>query len=158
MCAIGRALMPRPKLLMVDEMSLGLAPVAVDRLAVTLARIRKMKPRISLSRVELARVKMRRGVPGKSESALRQGCKVEYASVGRYRRVSMICVPGSSLVHGKTRRPRDPSASLESGVTGKKKRSQLPHCRPHSHWRDNRKQAGYLASSGFSMPRQRHDP
>ncbi|MBZ8134480.1 ABC transporter ATP-binding protein [Afifella sp. IM 167] len=33
MCAIGRALMARPKLLLVDEMSLGLAPVVVDRLA-----------------------------------------------------------------------------------------------------------------------------
>ncbi len=32
MCAIGRALMSRPRLLMIDEMSLGLAPVAVDRL------------------------------------------------------------------------------------------------------------------------------
>jgi branched-chain amino acid transport system ATP-binding protein len=33
MCAIGRALMARPRLLLVDEMSLGLAPVIVDRLA-----------------------------------------------------------------------------------------------------------------------------
>jgi branched-chain amino acid transport system ATP-binding protein len=33
MCAIGRALMARPSLLLVDEMSLGLAPVIVDRIA-----------------------------------------------------------------------------------------------------------------------------
>jgi branched-chain amino acid transport system ATP-binding protein len=39
MCAIGRALMSRPKLLLVDEMSLGLAPVIVDRLAATLTQI-----------------------------------------------------------------------------------------------------------------------
>jgi branched-chain amino acid transport system ATP-binding protein len=39
MCAIGRALMSRPKLLLVDEMSLGLAPVVVDRLAETLLKI-----------------------------------------------------------------------------------------------------------------------
>lgn len=39
MCAIGRALMARPKLLLVDEMSLGLAPMVVDRLAATLAAI-----------------------------------------------------------------------------------------------------------------------
>jgi len=39
MCAIGRALMSRPKLLLVDEMSLGLAPVVVDRLAQTLQKI-----------------------------------------------------------------------------------------------------------------------
>lgn len=32
MCAIGRALMARPHLLMIDELSLGLAPVVVDRL------------------------------------------------------------------------------------------------------------------------------
>ncbi len=31
MCAIGRALMANPKLLVIDEMSLGLAPVIVDR-------------------------------------------------------------------------------------------------------------------------------
>lgn len=33
MCAIGRALMARPSLLLIDEMSLGLAPVIVDRIA-----------------------------------------------------------------------------------------------------------------------------
>jgi branched-chain amino acid transport system ATP-binding protein len=33
MCAIGRALMARPRLLLIDEMSLGLAPVIVERLA-----------------------------------------------------------------------------------------------------------------------------
>jgi branched-chain amino acid transport system ATP-binding protein len=32
MCAIGRGIMARPKLMMVDELSLGLAPVAVDAL------------------------------------------------------------------------------------------------------------------------------
>jgi branched-chain amino acid transport system ATP-binding protein len=32
MCAIGRALMSEPSLLMVDELSLGLAPVIVDQL------------------------------------------------------------------------------------------------------------------------------
>src|SRR5207245_11487470 len=41
MCAIGRALMASPKLLTVDEMSLGLAPVVVDQLLGVLAEIRK---------------------------------------------------------------------------------------------------------------------
>jgi branched-chain amino acid transport system ATP-binding protein len=32
MCAIGRGLMARPELVLIDELSLGLAPVVVDRL------------------------------------------------------------------------------------------------------------------------------
>jgi branched-chain amino acid transport system ATP-binding protein len=40
MCAIARALMAAPKLLMIDEMSLGLAPIVVDRLLEVLVRIR----------------------------------------------------------------------------------------------------------------------
>jgi len=40
MCALARALMAAPKLLLVDEMSLGLAPVIVDQLLVILAEIR----------------------------------------------------------------------------------------------------------------------
>ncbi len=41
MCAMGRALMADPRLLLVDEMSLGLAPVIVDQLLDILADIRK---------------------------------------------------------------------------------------------------------------------
>jgi branched-chain amino acid transport system ATP-binding protein len=41
MCAMGRALMAEPRLLLVDEMSLGLAPVIVDRLLEILADIRR---------------------------------------------------------------------------------------------------------------------
>jgi branched-chain amino acid transport system ATP-binding protein len=41
MCAMARALMAAPKLLMVDEMSLGLAPVIVDQLLEVLTEIRK---------------------------------------------------------------------------------------------------------------------
>jgi branched-chain amino acid transport system ATP-binding protein len=40
MCAIGRALMAGPKLLLIDELSLGLAPVTVDTLLEALVRIR----------------------------------------------------------------------------------------------------------------------
>lgn len=40
MCAMGRALMAAPRLLMIDEMSLGLAPVVVDQLLEVLTDIR----------------------------------------------------------------------------------------------------------------------
>jgi len=40
MCAMARALMARPRLMMIDEMSLGLAPVVVDLLLETMKRIR----------------------------------------------------------------------------------------------------------------------
>jgi branched-chain amino acid transport system ATP-binding protein len=40
MCAVGRALMANPILLLVDELSLGLAPVIVDRLVELLLKIR----------------------------------------------------------------------------------------------------------------------
>lgn len=40
MCAMARALMAKPRLMMVDEMSLGLAPVVVDLLLDTMTQIR----------------------------------------------------------------------------------------------------------------------
>jgi len=39
MCAIGRALMARPKLLLLDEPSMGLAPVLVEKIFETLVEI-----------------------------------------------------------------------------------------------------------------------
>ncbi len=42
MCAISRALMSCPKLLMLDEPSLGLAPVVVDMIFDTIVRINKL--------------------------------------------------------------------------------------------------------------------
>jgi branched-chain amino acid transport system ATP-binding protein len=41
MCAIGRGIMARPKLLLIDELSLGLAPKAVELLAESLIAINK---------------------------------------------------------------------------------------------------------------------
>ena len=40
MCAIGRGFMARPKLLIIDELSLGLAPAMVEMLAESLGKIR----------------------------------------------------------------------------------------------------------------------
>jgi branched-chain amino acid transport system ATP-binding protein len=51
MCAIGRALMIRPMLLLIDEMSLGLAPVIVDRLAKIITRVNQ-EFRLAVLRVE----------------------------------------------------------------------------------------------------------
>ncbi len=39
MCAIGRGLMAKPRLMLIDELSLGLAPVAVDLLVDALRRL-----------------------------------------------------------------------------------------------------------------------
>lgn len=41
MCAIGRGIMSKPRVLMIDELSLGLAPRLVDRLSETLLEINK---------------------------------------------------------------------------------------------------------------------
>lgn len=41
MCAIGRGIMSKPKLLMIDELSLGLAPQLVDRLGEALLEINR---------------------------------------------------------------------------------------------------------------------
>lgn len=41
MCAIGRGLMSRPQLLMIDELSLGLAPLVVDSLIIAIHDINR---------------------------------------------------------------------------------------------------------------------
>ena len=48
MCAIGRALMARPKLLMLDEPSLGLAPILVERIFETIVEVNKQGTSILL--------------------------------------------------------------------------------------------------------------
>lgn len=48
MCAIARALMAAPRLLMIDEMSLGLAPVIVDQLLEVLDEVRRQSVAIFL--------------------------------------------------------------------------------------------------------------
>jgi branched-chain amino acid transport system ATP-binding protein len=51
MCAIARGLMADPKLLLVDELSLGLAPVMVDRLVQAIREIHRLR-KISIFLVE----------------------------------------------------------------------------------------------------------
>ena len=48
MCAIGRALMARPKLLLLDEPSLGLAPIFVERIFEIVREINKQGTSILL--------------------------------------------------------------------------------------------------------------
>ncbi len=43
MVALGRGLMARPKLLMIDEMSLGLAPLVVDAMIQALEQINRQR-------------------------------------------------------------------------------------------------------------------
>jgi branched-chain amino acid transport system ATP-binding protein len=49
MCALARALMAAPRLLIIDEMSLGLAPVIVDQLIAILDQIRRQSVAIFLA-------------------------------------------------------------------------------------------------------------
>jgi branched-chain amino acid transport system ATP-binding protein len=42
MCAMGRGLMARPQLLMVDELSLGLAPIVVEAIYKAVSRVREL--------------------------------------------------------------------------------------------------------------------
>jgi branched-chain amino acid transport system ATP-binding protein len=51
MCAVGRGLMASPRLLMLDELSLGLAPVVVDTLIAVLKDI-QLKKKISILLVD----------------------------------------------------------------------------------------------------------
>ncbi|MGZ4352388.1 MAG: ABC transporter ATP-binding protein [Gaiellaceae bacterium] len=48
MCAIGRALMARPRLLLLDEPSMGLAPVLVERIFETVVEVNKQGTTILL--------------------------------------------------------------------------------------------------------------
>jgi branched-chain amino acid transport system ATP-binding protein len=63
MCAVGRGLMARPKLLMVDELSLGLAPIVVEAIyqAITQVRQRGMTVFIVEQDVQLALEQADRG-------------------------------------------------------------------------------------------------
>lgn len=54
MCAIGRGIMARPKLLIIDELSLGLAPAVVESLAESLVKIRSQNVAILLVEQDVA--------------------------------------------------------------------------------------------------------
>jgi len=54
MCAIGRGIMARPKLLIIDELSLGLAPTVVEILAESLPKIRDQNMSILLVEQDVA--------------------------------------------------------------------------------------------------------
>ena len=52
MLAVGRALMAEPKILLLDEPSLGLAPKVVEEILSTLARLNKRRPADRSGRAE----------------------------------------------------------------------------------------------------------
>jgi branched-chain amino acid transport system ATP-binding protein len=54
MCAIGRGIMARPKLLIIDELSLGLAPTVVEALAESLLKIREQGMSVLLVEQDVA--------------------------------------------------------------------------------------------------------
>ena len=54
MCAIGRGIMARPKLLIIDELSLGLAPTVVEALAESLSKIRQQDMSVLLVEQDVA--------------------------------------------------------------------------------------------------------
>lgn len=54
MCAIGRGIMARPKLLIIDELSLGLAPAVVEMLAESLPKVRDQNIAILLVEQDVA--------------------------------------------------------------------------------------------------------
>jgi branched-chain amino acid transport system ATP-binding protein len=54
MCAIGRGIMARPKMLIIDELSLGLAPTVVEILAESLPKIRDQGMSILLVEQDVA--------------------------------------------------------------------------------------------------------
>ena len=54
MCAIGRGIMARPRLLIIDELSLGLAPAVVEILAESLPKIRAQNVSVLLVEQDVA--------------------------------------------------------------------------------------------------------
>jgi branched-chain amino acid transport system ATP-binding protein len=54
MCAIGRGLMAKPRLLMLDELSLGLAPIVLDVLADAIRRVHQQGTSILLVEQDVA--------------------------------------------------------------------------------------------------------
>ena len=75
MCAMARAMMARPVLLMVDEMSLGLAPIIVDQLMDVLVSIRSQGVTVLLVEqdIHLALAAADRGYVVETGKIVRQG-------------------------------------------------------------------------------------
>jgi branched-chain amino acid transport system ATP-binding protein len=88
MCAIARALMARPRLMMVDEMSLGLAPVIIEKLMDALLEIRAQNVTILLVEqdVNLALSGADRGYVLETGSIVRSGLAADLISDPEVRR------------------------------------------------------------------------
>ena len=92
MLAIGRAMMGRPKLLLLDEPSMGIAPILVERIYETIAEINRQGTTILLveQKANLALDVSRRGdvlepgavVMSDESSSLRSNPEVQKAYLG----------------------------------------------------------------------------
>jgi branched-chain amino acid transport system ATP-binding protein len=97
MCAMARALMAKPRLMMVDEMSLGLAPVIVDLLLETMTRIRAEGVTVLLVEqdVHAALSVADRGYVMETGEIVRVGSARELASVPEVQRAYLGDVTGA---------------------------------------------------------------
>jgi branched-chain amino acid transport system ATP-binding protein len=97
MCALARALMAEPRLLMIDEMSLGLAPVIVDQLIAVLTEIRSRKVSILLVEQDVfaAFGVADRGYVVESGRIVRQGTASQLANDPAVRAAYLGIGPGS---------------------------------------------------------------
>jgi branched-chain amino acid transport system ATP-binding protein len=99
MCAIGRALMSAPRLLLVDEMSLGLAPLIVERLAELLQSINE-RERLTIllveQDVELALEICNRGYVLDTGRVMSQGPAEELLQRADIREAYMGIAPGGA--------------------------------------------------------------
>lgn len=98
MCAMARALMAKPRLMMVDEMSLGLAPVIVDLLLDTMAKIRADGVTVLLVEqdVHAALSVADRGYVLETGEIVREGSARELESDPEVRRAYLGDIPGSA--------------------------------------------------------------
>jgi branched-chain amino acid transport system ATP-binding protein len=102
MCAMARALMAKPRLMMVDEMSLGLAPVIVDLLLEIMTQIRSQGVTVLLVEqdVHAALSVADRGYVMENGEIVREGTARELESDPEVQRAYLGDITASGLIMG----------------------------------------------------------